>query len=66
MALTANRELNRFVDQELRSFGVAAAEKVFKGALVGIDRSSGFVRNLVSGWIHKGSTSERFRSSPIL
>ncbi len=58
MALTANRELNRFVDQELRSFGVAAAEKVFKGALVGIDRSSGFVRNLVSGDVFAGVSYE--------
>jgi hypothetical protein len=49
MALTASRELNRFVDQELRSFSVAAAAKVFKGAIVGVERSTGHVRNLQAG-----------------
>lgn len=49
MALTANRELNRYVDQELRSFPVAASEHVWKGAFVGIDRGTGHVRNLQSG-----------------
>ncbi len=58
MALTANRELNRFVDQELRSFGVAAAEKIFKGSLVGFQRSTGFVRKLVSGDVFAGVAYE--------
>lgn len=49
MALTANRELNRYVDQELRSFGVAASAHILKGAFVGFDRTTGFARNLVSG-----------------
>ncbi len=49
MAITANRELNRYVDQELRSFGVAAGEHIYKGALVGVERASGYVRNLVAG-----------------
>ena len=46
MALTANRELNRYVDQELRSFPVAASQHVWKGALVGVDRSTGYVQFL--------------------
>lgn len=29
-ALTASREVDHFVDQELRSFKVAAAKKIFK------------------------------------
>ena len=49
MALTANRELNRYVDQELRSFLVAAAEHIWKGAFVGVDRATGCARNLVAG-----------------
>ncbi len=49
MALTANRELNRYVDQELRSFPVAAATHIWKGALVGIDRATGHVRGLAAG-----------------
>lgn len=49
MALSANRELNRYVDQELRSFSVAASEHIWKGAFVGVDRATGYVRNLQSG-----------------
>src|SRR5512140_3738312 len=49
MALTANRELSRYVDQELRSFPVAAAEHIWKGALVGVDRATGGARNLIAG-----------------
>jgi hypothetical protein len=49
MALTANRELNRYVDQELRTFPVSASEHIWKGALIGVDRSTGYVRNLVAG-----------------
>ncbi|MBX3395960.1 MAG: hypothetical protein KF841_11400 [Phycisphaerae bacterium] len=49
MALIENRELNRYVDQELRSFGVAESARVFRGAFVGIERESGCVRNLSAG-----------------
>lgn len=49
MALTENRELNRYVDQELRSFGVSESAHVFKGAFVGIDRATGYARNLSAG-----------------
>lgn len=58
MALTASRELNRFVDQELRSFSVAAAARVFKGAIVGIERSTGHVRNLQPGDMFAGIAYE--------
>ncbi|MCB9849135.1 MAG: hypothetical protein H6817_00350 [Phycisphaerales bacterium] len=34
MALTANREVDHYVDQELRSVAVAAREQIFKGAFV--------------------------------
>jgi hypothetical protein len=44
MALTANREINRYVDQELRSYRVAGGAHVFKGALVGVNRTTGFAR----------------------
>ncbi|MCA9254923.1 MAG: hypothetical protein KDA33_04770 [Phycisphaerales bacterium] len=63
MALTANRELNRYVDQELRSFGVAASEHIFKGALVGVDRSSGFVRPLAAGDTFAGVAYEEIDNS---
>jgi hypothetical protein len=47
MALTANREVDRYVDQELRSWPVAAGEHIFKGAFVGL--SSGYARALQAG-----------------
>ena len=48
MALTANRELDRFVDQELRTFPVGSAVQIYKGALVGM-APAGVVRSLVAG-----------------
>jgi len=47
MALTANREVSHFVDQELRTFQ-AAAVSIFKGALVGLNGSN-YARGLVAG-----------------
>lgn len=47
-ALTASREVDHFVDQELRSFKVAASKKVFKGSFVGLD-SNGYAQPLVAG-----------------
>ncbi|MCB9853522.1 MAG: hypothetical protein H6819_10535 [Phycisphaerales bacterium] len=63
MALTANRELNRYVDQELRSFGVAASEHIYKGALVGFDRTSGFVRPYAAGDTFAGIAYEEIDNS---
>ncbi len=48
MALTANREVDHYVDQELRSLPAAASTKVYKGALVGIG-PDGYARGLVAG-----------------
>jgi hypothetical protein len=47
MALTANREVDRYVDQELRRFGVDAGVHVYKGGFVGLN--GGFARPLVAG-----------------
>jgi pectate lyase len=47
MALTANREVDRYVDQELRTLPVKAGTQVFKGALVGLN--GGFARGLTAG-----------------
>jgi hypothetical protein len=58
MALTANRDLNRYVDQELRSQPVAAGEHIWKGALVGIDRTTGDARNLTAGDMFAGIAYE--------
>src|SRR5262245_52987380 len=47
MPLTANREVDRYVDQELRTVPVKANAKIYKGALVGL--TSGYARGLVAG-----------------
>ena len=49
MPLTANREVQRYVDQELRGFLVATNVHIYKGALVGLNRSTGYARPLVAG-----------------
>ena len=48
MALSANREVDRYVDQELRSYPVAASTHVYKGALVTLN-ASGFAEALGAG-----------------
>lgn len=48
MTLTANRDVDHYVDQELRSYAVAASVHIFEGALVGLDKE-GYVRSLVEG-----------------
>lgn len=49
MPLTSNLEISRYVDQELRSYKMLAAAHIFKGAFVGLQRSSGYVRPLQIG-----------------
>lgn len=48
MALSENRDLDRYVDQELRSFGVKGAAHIYKGGFVGLD-TNGYARALVAG-----------------
>src|SRR5438132_4379154 len=47
MALSANREVDRYVDQELRTVPVKGSAHIYKGALVGL--ASGYARGLVAG-----------------
>lgn len=63
MALTANRELDRYVDQELRALPVKAAAHIYKGALVGIDSATGCVRGLVAGDAFAGVAYEEADNS---
>ena len=58
MSLSANRDLPRFVDQELRSLKVKAAAHIYKGAFVGIDRASGYARALAAGDLFVGVAYE--------
>lgn len=48
MALSANRELSRYVDQGVRSYAVAGSTQIYKGGFVGLD-ASGYARPLVAG-----------------
>jgi hypothetical protein len=48
MALTTNREVDHYIDQELRSFQVAAAKHLYKGALVGL-AATGYAQLLTAG-----------------
>ncbi len=48
MPLTANRDVDHYVDQELRTVAVAAAARIFKGGFVGLN-SGGYARPLVAG-----------------
>ncbi len=58
MSLTANRDLNRYVDQEIRSFAMSASAHIYKGALVGLERVTGFARPLVAGDVFAGIAYE--------
>ncbi len=48
MPLTSNREVDHYIDQELRRFQVLASAQVYKGSFVGIT-SAGYARALVAG-----------------
>ena len=48
MALTANRDVDHYIDQELRSFQVAASAHLYKGGFVGLT-SGGYARPLTAG-----------------
>ena len=53
MALSANRELDHYVDQELRSFKVAGSTTVFKGALTSV-QADGYAAPLTAGELFAG------------
>ena len=62
MALTKNREVDHYVDQELRTLQIAAAKHIFKGAIVGIN-SSGYAQPLVAGDAFAGIAYEGLDNS---
>ncbi len=49
MALSADRDVQFYVSQELVELPVADNVKIYKGALVGRDRSTGYARPLTAG-----------------
>ena len=61
MALTANRDVDRYVDQELRSLPVKGGSHVFKGAFVGLN--GGCARGLLAGDLFVGVAYEEVDNS---
>jgi len=62
MALTANREVEHYIDQELRSFQVAATQHIFKGAFVGL-AATGYAQPLAAGDAFVGIAYEEMDNS---
>ena len=62
MALTASRNIDRYVDQELRTLRVKASTKVYRGAIVGLT-SAGLARGLVAGDPFQGLSYEEIDNS---
>ena len=62
MALTASRQVDRFVDQELRTFRVKGTTKIYRGAFLGIT-SAGVLRGLVAGDVLAGISYEEIDNS---
>jgi len=62
MALTASRNVDRYVDQELRTLRVKGSTKVYRGAIVGLT-SAGLARGLMAGDPFQGLSYEEIDNS---
>jgi len=62
MALSANQEVDHYIDQELRTFKVAASAHVYKGALVSV-KTDGYAHGLVAGELFVGIAYEEADNS---
>ena len=62
MALSANRDIDHYVDQELRSFKVAANQHIYKGGFVGLS-SGGYAQALTAGDLFVGIAYEEADNS---
>ncbi len=63
MALSSDVSIDRYVDQQLRTLAVKAGEIIYRGALVGLDRTSGYVRPLQAGDQFQGLAYEHCDNS---
>lgn len=63
MALTANREVDRYVDQELRALPVKTGAHIYKGAFVGL--SGGYAQPLVAGDAFVGIAYEEVHNTGV-
>jgi len=57
MALTASRNVDRYVDQQLRTLRIKGTTKIWRGAIVGLT-SAGFARGLIAGDVFAGIAYE--------
>lgn len=62
-ALAVNRQVDRYPDQELRSYPVKASAHIYKGAFIGRDAASGYSRPLVAGDAFEGIAYEECDNS---
>ncbi len=61
MALTANRDVDRYVDQELRALPVKTNVHIYKGGFVGL--SSGYAQPLAAGDAFAGIAYEEVNNT---
>ena len=63
MTLSSDVNINRYLDQQLRTLAVKAATIIYRGALVGLDRATGFARPLTATDQFQGLAYERCDNS---
>lgn len=59
MTLSSDININRYVDQQLRTLAVKAATILYRGSLVGLDRATGYARPLLATDQFQGLAYER-------
>lgn len=63
MTLSADVNVNRYVDQQLRTLSVKAATVIYRGGLVGVDRATGYARPILAGDQFQGLAYEHCDNS---
>ncbi len=49
MALSSNRDVDHYVDQELRTVPVKASTRIYKGGFIVVEESTGYAKPFVAG-----------------
>jgi hypothetical protein len=63
MTLSSDVNINRYLDQQLRTLAVKSATTIYRGALVGLDRATGYARPLQAADQFQGLAYERCDNS---
>jgi len=58
MTLSSDININRYLDQQLRTLAVKSATTIYRGSLVGLDRTTGYARPLQSTDLFQGLAYE--------